>query len=96
MWVALPGQCTAATKAALPIPVSVCSVLMCPDTGMAARVGFLKSTQMLMCVIAHGGCNRHHNIAVLKVDNNNNKKNKKKGHESASVLFLASQSDSTH
>ena len=45
---------------------------------MAARVGFLKCTHMLMCVIAHGGCNRHHNIAALKVDNNNNNKRTKK------------------
>ena len=68
---------------------------------MAARVGFFKCAQMLMHVIAHGGCNGHHNIAALKVDNNNNKKREKillphQGHESVSVLFLASQSDSTH
>ena len=28
----------AATRAELPIPISVCSILMCPNSGMAASV----------------------------------------------------------
>ena len=36
--VALPGSVTAAARAELPIPISVCSIFLCPDNGMAARV----------------------------------------------------------
>ena len=47
----------AAARAALPIPASVCSISLCPNNGMAASVwSFLTCTQMLMHLIAHGGC----------------------------------------
>ena len=47
--VALPGQGTAATRAALPIPVSVCSIFMCPNNGMADSIGdFLMCMDMLI------------------------------------------------
>ena len=36
--VALPRYSTAATRAVLPIPVSVCSNCLCLNSGMAARV----------------------------------------------------------
>ena len=36
--VALIGQGTAAARAALPIPISACSIFLCPDNGMAASV----------------------------------------------------------
>ena len=36
--VALPGQGTAAARAALPSPIRVCSIFVCPDNGMAACV----------------------------------------------------------
>ena len=36
--VALPEENTAAPRAALPIPVSVCSISVCPDNGVAACV----------------------------------------------------------
>ena len=36
--VALPELGTAAARAALPIPISVCSVFLCPDIGMAVSV----------------------------------------------------------
>ena len=39
IWITLPGQGTAAARAALPIPVGVCSILAFPDNGMAASVG---------------------------------------------------------
>ena len=32
------GNTTAAASVALPIPTTVCSVLLCPDNGMAASV----------------------------------------------------------
>ena len=36
--VTLPRKGTAAARAALPIPASVCSIFMCPNNGMAASV----------------------------------------------------------
>ena len=32
------GKGTAAARAALPIPISVCSIFVCPNNGMAASV----------------------------------------------------------
>jgi len=37
------GKATAADRAALPIPTSVCSVFVCPNNGMAASVRDLTS-----------------------------------------------------
>ena len=36
----LHGYGTAAARAALPVPATVCSIFMCPNTGMAASIGF--------------------------------------------------------
>ena len=36
MWVTVLGKATAESRAALPIPSSVCSVFLRPDSGMAA------------------------------------------------------------
>ena len=45
------------SRAALPIPVSVCSIFVCPNNGMAVSVwDLLAWTQMSMHAIAHGGC----------------------------------------
>ena len=33
------GKAIVATRAALPIPISVCSITMCPNNGMAGSVG---------------------------------------------------------
>ena len=38
IWVALPGYGTAAARAALPVPISVCSFFVCLNNGMAANV----------------------------------------------------------
>ena len=38
-WSPYLGKATAATRAALPIPISVCSLVLCPDNGMASSVG---------------------------------------------------------
>ena len=45
-----------ATRAALPIPINVCSMFVCLNNGTAASFLFLTCTRMLMHAIAHGGC----------------------------------------
>ena len=56
IWVALPGYGTAAARAALPIPISVCSIFCVFKQWYGCQcVGFLTCAQMLMHVIAHGG-----------------------------------------
>ena len=67
IWFTLPEQGAAATRAALPIPISVCCISMCPNNGMAASVcGFLTHTQMLSH--AHRGCTNTVRESALKVD----------------------------
>ena len=39
IWVHLPGYSTAAARAALPIPASVCNVFVCPNNGTTAVFG---------------------------------------------------------
>ena len=57
------------TRAALPIPTSVCSISVCPNSAMAASVwGLLTCTQMLMHAIAHGGCTDTVRETALEVD----------------------------
>ena len=47
----------AAARAALPIPVGVCSIFVFSNNGMAASVwDFLTCAQLLMHAIAHGVC----------------------------------------
>ena len=41
---------TAAARAALPIPVSVCSVFLCPNTGQEQRYPFLSVCAVFSCV----------------------------------------------
>ena len=38
LWVPLPGKGTVAVRAALPVPISVCCIFMCPNNVMAASV----------------------------------------------------------
>ena len=38
IWITLPRQDRAAMRATLPIPVSVCSIFMCPNNSVAASV----------------------------------------------------------
>ena len=67
--VTLPGYGTAAARAALPIRISVCSIFVCPNSGMAASVlGFLTCAQKLLQTIAHGGCTDTVRESALKVD----------------------------
>ena len=48
---------TVATRAALSALISVCSIFMCSNNGMAASVGiFLTCVQMLMHAVARRGC----------------------------------------
>ena len=50
------GKGTSAARAALPNPISVLSMFVCPNNGVAASVGIFTCTQMLMYAIAHGEC----------------------------------------
>ena len=45
--VAIPGRGTAAARAALAIPISVYSIFVCPNNGMAARVWGVYRTTFL-------------------------------------------------
>ena len=54
--VALPGSGTAAARAALSIPVSVCSIFVFRQRCGCQCLGFLTCTQTLMHAIAHRGC----------------------------------------
>ena len=50
------GKTTAATRAALPIPTSVCCIFMCPENGNSCQcLGFLTCVQMLMYATTHEG-----------------------------------------
>ena len=43
------GKATAAARAALPIPISMCSIFVCPNNGMAASAwDFLTCEQISM------------------------------------------------
>ena len=53
-WVASPGSGTAAARAALPIPISVCSICRLSRQWYGCQCsGFLTCTQLLMHAIAH-------------------------------------------
>ena len=57
IWVALPGYSTAAARAVLPIPTSVCSIFCVSKQQYGCQcLGFLVCTQMLMHAMAHGLC----------------------------------------
>ena len=53
--VAITGYCTAAARAALPIPMGMCSIFVCPNNGIDASVWEFVNvpTQMLMHATAH-------------------------------------------
>ena len=54
---AFPGSGAAAARAALPSPVSVCSVSVCPHDGTAAGVGdFERHTDVDACDCTRGLC----------------------------------------
>ena len=56
IWVALPGYGTAATRAVLPIPVSMCSIFMSKQLYGCQCLGFLTCAQVLRHAIVHWGC----------------------------------------
>ena len=61
---------TAASRAALPIPISVCIIFLCPNHGIqhgCQCLGFLTSAQMLRHATAHGGCTDTVRESALKV-----------------------------
>ena len=68
------GEVTAATRAALPIPASVCSVLMCPNNSMVANVWDFQRAHRcwLMHTITHGGCTNIVRKSTLKADSGRN------------------------
>ena len=73
-------QCVQYSRAALPIPISVCSSFVCPSNGMAARfgtlgfgigigiLGFVTCAQMLTHAIDHWGCTATVKESALKGD----------------------------
>ena len=47
------GKATAATTAVLPIPISVCSITVCPNNGMAASVWDFSCAHTCGCIRLH-------------------------------------------
>ena len=69
IWVILPGYCTAATRAALPIPVSVCRISCVSNQCYGCQcLGFLTCAKMFMHSIEHWGCTDTASESALKVD----------------------------
>ena len=66
--VALPGSDIAASKAALPIPISMCSYLCVSKQWYTSCqcLGFLTRAQLLLHAFAHGGCTVRE--SALRVD----------------------------
>ena len=66
--VTLPGYGTAAARAALPIPVSVCGIFMSKQCYGCRCLGLLTCTLMLMYAIAQWGCTDTVREFALEVD----------------------------
>ena len=66
---------TAATSTALPIPIGVCSMFMCSNNGMAARVwDFYVRTDADACDCTQGGCTDTVRECALEVDREEKRK----------------------
>ena len=72
--VALPGYNTAATRAALPIPIIACRIFMCPNNGVAASVWDFSCVCRCEWLLGGwgggggGGCMSNVRESALKVD----------------------------
>ena len=63
------SQAKAAATAVLPVPNGACGIFVCPNKGMATNAwDFLTCAQMLMHVIAYGGCTDTVRESALKAD----------------------------
>ena len=82
---------TAAARAALPIP-TVCTVFLCPHNSMAASVGFLTCTQMLVHATAHWGCTNTVHKSALQVDSRGNNLLSHLGIKPMEILHLVQHS----
>ena len=93
--VPLPGYGTAAARAALPIPISVDSIFVCSDNGMAPSVwDFLTYAQIVFMRLHTGDCADTVRESARKVVSGREKNPLlHRGFEPASVLRLAFQSD---
>ena len=67
--VTLPAEGTAAARAALPIPISVCSIVRVSKQWCGCTCfGFLTCTRVQMHAMAHWGCTDTVRESALKVD----------------------------
>ena len=63
------GKVTAAARAALPSPISMCSISVCPTNGTAASVlGIVTCGQMFIHATVHGGCTDTITESAMNVD----------------------------